>query len=221
MCELCRKKYIFWDHDGVLVDTEKWYFEATCKALAEIDINISKDLYLDYMQDGKSLWTLAGSTGIGEEVILRHKARRNKYYQDYLVNENIEISGVIKTLRALSENYSMAIVTTSKRKDFELIHRERSILEYMDFVLTIEDYSSAKPDPDPYLTALQQYNADPADAVVIEDSGRGLKAAVSAGIDCIIVENEFTMLHDFSKALKVVPSITDLIGLFSNSIPLP
>ena len=215
MLELPGKKFILWDHDGVLVDTEKWYFEATRKALAELDITFSKDLYLDYMQDGKSLWTLAGEAGITDEIIHRYKARRNQYYQDYLVRENIEIPGVIDTLRILSDNYSMAIVTTSKRKDFELIHRERSIINYMDFVLTIEDYKSAKPDPDPFLAALKKYNASPVDAVVIEDSGRGLKAAVSAGIDCIIVENEFTRRHDFSKALMVVPSITELIGLLS------
>ena len=34
------KKYILWDHDGVLVDTEFWYYEATCKALAELGIGV-------------------------------------------------------------------------------------------------------------------------------------------------------------------------------------
>ncbi len=49
------KKYILWDHDGVLVDTELWYYEATCKALAELGIFVDKTVYLDYMLDGKSL----------------------------------------------------------------------------------------------------------------------------------------------------------------------
>jgi len=213
MGELNRKKFILWDHDGVLVDTEKWYFEATRKALAELGINISKDLYLDYMQDGKSLWSLAGEAGIADEIILRYRARRNAYYQEYLVSENIEIPGVIKTLRSLSQSFSMAIVTTSKRKDFELIHRERSILDYMDFVLTIEDYKSAKPDPGPYLAALKKYDASPSEAVVIEDSGRGLKAALSAGIDCIIIENSFTSTHDFTSAKMVLKSLTDLMKI--------
>ena len=43
------KKYILWDHDGVLVDTEKWYYEATQKALAEIGIEVPPGLYLHYM----------------------------------------------------------------------------------------------------------------------------------------------------------------------------
>jgi beta-phosphoglucomutase-like phosphatase (HAD superfamily) len=104
---------------------------------------------------------------------------------------------------------------TSKREDFELIHRGRSILKYMDFVLTVEDYSRAKPDPEPYLTALRRFCALPREAVAVEDSARGLKSAVSAGIDCIIVENEFTHTHDFSVAAAKVGSIRDLTILLS------
>ena len=32
------KKFILWDHDGVLVDTEQWYYEANKRALAELNI---------------------------------------------------------------------------------------------------------------------------------------------------------------------------------------
>lgn len=45
----------------------------------------------------------------------------------------------------------MAIVTTSRRVDFELIHKNRGISDYMQFVLCVEDYKKAKPYPDPYL----------------------------------------------------------------------
>jgi HAD superfamily hydrolase (TIGR01509 family) len=129
------------------------------------------------------------------------------------LNENIEIPGVEKTLATLCKEYSMAIVTTSKRKDFELIHKNRSIVKFMDFVLTVEDYSNAKPDPEPYLAALQKYGAITEEALIIEDSGRGLKSAVAAGIDCIIVENEFTSTHDFADAEMVLKSISELIKI--------
>ncbi len=214
MPDLKKKKYILWDHDGVLVDTEKWYYEATRKALAELDVFFDKGLYLDFMQDGKSLWLLASGKGIPGDVIQKQKDRRNAYYQEYLIREDIEIPGVEKTLRSLKGCFSMAIVTTSKRKDFDLIHRERSITGYMNFILTVEDYIKAKPSPEPYLSALNKFGAEPHEAVVIEDSGRGLRSAVAAGIDCIIVENEFTRQHDFSKAFAIAPKIVDLVDMF-------
>lgn len=208
--DLKQKKYILWDHDGVLVDTEKWYYEATRKALAELDVFFSMDLYLDHMQEGKSLWLLASGQGIQEEVIRKYKERRNRYYQEYLLKEDIGIPGVEETLELLSRNFSMAIVTTSKRRDFNLIHHERKICSFMDFILTIEDYEHAKPSPDPYLKALEKFSADRREAIVIEDSGRGLRSAAAAGIDCIIVRNEFTLQHDFSMASAIVDKIGDL-----------
>ena len=207
------KKYILWDHDGVLVDTEQWYYEANCKALEELGIIVDKAVYLDFMQDGKSLWSFAYEEGFPEKTISEQRKKRDAYYQDFLLNENIEIPGVEETLATLCKVFSMAIVTTSKRKDFDLIHKDRSIVKFMDFVLTVEDYGSAKPDPEPYLAALQKYGAIPEEALVIEDSGRGLKSAVAAGIDCIIVENAFTSTHDFTSAKMVLKSLSELIKI--------
>jgi HAD superfamily hydrolase (TIGR01509 family) len=207
------KKYILWDHDGVLVDTELWYYEANCKALAELGIIVDKTVYLDYMLDGKSLWSFAYEEGFPEMTISEQRKKRDVYYQGFLLNENIEIPGVEETLATLSKVFSMAIVTTSKRKDFDLIHKDRSIIKFMDFVLTVEDYGSAKPDPEPYLAALHKYGAVPEEALVIEDSGRGLKSAVAAGIDCIIVENAFTSTHDFTSAKMLLKSLSELIKI--------
>jgi HAD superfamily hydrolase (TIGR01509 family) len=204
------KKYILWDHDGVLVDTEQWYYMATCRALEELGISVEKKVYLEYMQEGKSMWSFAYSRGFPDEAINEQRLKRNLYYQEYLQTEDIEIPGVEETLELLGSHYSMAIVTTSKRKDFDLIHKNRSIVGFMNFVLTREDYRHAKPDPEPYLTALQRFGAMPDEALIIEDSGRGLKSAVSAGIDCIVIENEFTISHDFSDAALVLHSITAL-----------
>jgi HAD superfamily hydrolase (TIGR01509 family) len=71
----------------------------------------------------------------------------------------------------------MAIVSTSKRADFDLIHQSRNIRRYFEFVINIEDCKAAKPDPDPYMVALQRFGISPSAAVAI-DSSRGLAAAI-------------------------------------------
>jgi HAD superfamily hydrolase (TIGR01509 family) len=210
------KKYILWDHDGVLVDTEVWFYRATIKALSELGIKVAEKVYMNFMQDGRSLWSLALEQGFPEETITEKRRTRDAYYQEFLINENIEIPGVEETLSELTKQYSMAIVTTSKRKHFELIHKNRAIVRYMDFVLTVEDYSEAKPHPVPYLTALQRFGAMPEEALVVEDSGRGLKSAIAAGIDCIIIENAFTLSHDFTGAKMILKSLNDLMNILSS-----
>ncbi len=204
------KKYILFDHDGVLVETEQWYYRANRRALASLGIDLPQDAYLANMADGVSAWDVARDSGVSESEIERGRELRDRYYQEYLTTEDIEIEGVLETLEVLAGEYRMGIVTTSKPPDFALIHERRSILSHMEFYLTREDYERAKPHPEPYLRGLQRFGATAAEAVVIEDSARGLKSAIAAGIDCIVVANEFTAAHDLSKATAKVASIREL-----------
>ena len=50
------KKYILFDHDGVLVDTEHWYYKAGERALAEIGLLLDPDQYLLDMSQGAGTW---------------------------------------------------------------------------------------------------------------------------------------------------------------------
>jgi beta-phosphoglucomutase-like phosphatase (HAD superfamily) len=84
----------------------------------------------------------------------------------------------------------------------------------MDFVLVREDYQRAKPDPEPYLTALNRFGAPKQEAMVVEDSARGLRSAVAAGISCAIVYDEFTKSYDFSQAhyrIRTLAELKDII----------
>ena len=71
--------------------------------------------------------------------------------------ENILIDGVKETLKELSKDYKMGIVTTSRRVDFEIIHKNLGITDFMEFVLCEEDYNYAKPHPEPYLKGLELF----------------------------------------------------------------
>ncbi|GCE15394.1 HAD family hydrolase [Tengunoibacter tsumagoiensis] len=204
------KKYLLFDHDGVLVDTEFWYYKAGERALADIGLTLNKEQYLQDMSQGLATWAQARAAGIDEETISRQREIRNEYYQDYLRTEAIEIEGVVETLAELSQYVRMAIVTTAKRADFDIIHEKRRIRQCMDFVLVREDYQFAKPHPEPYLTGLKRFGAAKEETLVVEDSARGLNSAVAAGIDCAIVSNDFTKTQDFSQARYRIDTLIEL-----------
>ena len=69
------KKYILWDHDGVLVDTEHWYFHATQAKLRELGVELPLERYLQRMIHGLSSWDLALEAGIDENEVVakRHQ----------------------------------------------------------------------------------------------------------------------------------------------------
>ena len=204
------KKYILFDNDGVLVETENWYYEANKKALKQLGLNLQMDEYQEIMARGGTAWELAINAGITTEIIDKKRVQRDNYYQEFLHTKNLEIPNVKKVLKNLSKKYKMAIVTTSRRVDFELIHKNRGISDYMQFVLCVEDYERAKPYPDPYLKGLELLKASAKDTIVVEDSQRGLISAVNANIECVIVKNEFTKTHDFSKANYFIDTLEQI-----------
>ena len=57
-------QFILWDNDGVLVDTEQWYFAATREALAELGVDLPMDTYQQIMIQGRSSWELALQAGV-------------------------------------------------------------------------------------------------------------------------------------------------------------
>jgi len=206
------KKYILFDNDGVLVETEIWYYEASKRALKEyFNVNLQFDDYMDIMTSGGGVWVAA--LNATDEQIKIARDKRNEYYQHYLKTKNITIDNVHDILNELSKKYKMGIVTTSRRVDFEIIHNNRGIVPFMDFVLCEGEYKRAKPFPDPYLKGLEVFGATKDEAIVIEDSQRGLISAYEANIDCVIVHNDFTKTQDFSKATYKIKKLDELINL--------
>jgi len=208
------KKNILFDNDGVLVETEKWYYEASKRALKEFfGIHLQFDEYMDIMAHGKTAWEPAIQKGFSQDKIVVAREQRNIYYQHYLRTEDIAIDNVQDILNELSKNFQMGIVTTSRRVDFEIIHQNRGITDFMNFVLCEEDYEKAKPHPEPYLAGLKLFKSSKDEAIVVEDSQRGLTSAHSAGIDCVIVHNDFTKTQDFSKATYKIDKLSDLVKI--------
>ena len=162
------------------------------------------------MREGTTVWQKAFEKGFSSHEIDKARNQRNLYYQNFLRTENILIPQVKEVLEKLSKKYKMGIVTTSRRVDFEIIHRNLGIVDYMDFVLCEEDYNYAKPHPEPYLKGLELFKAKKEETIVIEDSTRGLTAAYKAGIECVIVKNEFTITQDFSKASYFIDNLAQL-----------
>lgn len=201
-------RFVLCDNDGVLVDTEHGYYLATRRALAEIGVALELAEYHGLRARGVTSWTLAEEAGIDSAIIDRQRDLRDGYYQQFIRSQNLEIEGVHDTIASMTSAYRMAIVTTAKRRDFELIHRERRIVRHMEFVLTGDDYQPHKPAPDGYLAALERFGATADETVVIEDSKQGLDAARAAGLRCLIVHNPFFgTAHDFDGATRVLDSV--------------
>lgn len=143
------KKYILFDNDGVLVETEAWYFRANVEILKTMGIALKEARYREIMINGQSAFLLVEEAGYDSETVEAVRSRRNKLYQHYLQTEEIAIPGVRKVLDALKARYRMGIVTSARREDFELIHAGRGITDSMEFVLCSGEFARRNPTPIP------------------------------------------------------------------------
>lgn len=204
---------ILWDHDGVLADTEPWFYEATRRTLAEHGIEIAEDDWVRAQADGRHLEQIV-PPDVVESLDFRVIRRlRDELYGEFLRTEHVTVDGAVEMVRSLSARFRMALVTNSRRRFVDALHGGGTLLSCFETVVTAEDCRRGKPDPDPYVTALERLGVPPTAAVCIEDSGQGLRSATAAGVRCIIVRNAFMASHDVEGAWVVLDSVAELPGL--------
>jgi HAD superfamily hydrolase (TIGR01509 family) len=218
-------KAIFWDNDGVLVDTEHLYFEASRDALRQVGIELSMAQFAHISLGlGKSSLCLATQQGISDDTLATLRQYINQRYAELLQNGAAPMDGATATLAALHGKVAMAIVTSSRRDHFDLIHRNNGLLSFFDFILTREDYLHSKPNPEPYLKALKLSGLLAEECLVIEDTRRGLEAAHGAGLRCVVMPNRLTPDNTFEDAFGVIcelQEISQLVLAENGSAPPP
>lgn len=204
-------KAIFWDNDGVLVDTEHLYFEASREALRQVGIELRLAQFAHISLGlGKSSLCLAAQQGISDNTLAALRQYINQRYAELLQNGATPIEGASETLKALHGKVAMAIVTSSRRDHFDLIHRNNGLLGFFDFILTREDYQYSKPNPEPYLKALEISGLRAEECLVVEDTRRGFEAARQAGLRCVVMPNRLASDNDFNEAFQVIRKLQEL-----------
>ena len=199
---------ILFDNDGVLVDTEHLYFRANQEALAGVGIQLDADAYVQlFLREGRGAWHLARERGLGPGDIDALRAARDRRYFELVGSADVMIPGVADIVPALARRYRLAIVTSSEKGPFARTHARTGLLEHFELVLAQGDYARGKPEPDPYLRAVERLGVAGDRCLVIEDSERGLRAAKAAGLRCWVIPSGLTAGGRFEKADAVFDSL--------------
>ena len=95
-------KAILWDNDGVLVETEKWYYEATKRVMKEEGYNLTLDIYRKtFLKNNTGAWHLLKNCN--KEYIKILRKRRNSIYSSFLRTKDIYIQGLSEILGKLKK----------------------------------------------------------------------------------------------------------------------
>ena len=204
-------KAIFFDMDGLLVDTEALRLTCSRDVLSTVGVEIPTEWYIkEGLANGRSTFELARAKGISESKIEQLRKYRNEQVGE-IFRESIEpIDGVLETLENLYGRFLLAVVTGSRREHVDIIMQKTGMFRFFDFFITGDDVANFKPHPEPYLKAIQRAQEDAQQCLVLEDAQQGVRAAKAAGLTCYAIPDELTRTHDFSSADKILNSIREL-----------
>lgn len=207
-----RPQWVFWDNDGVLVDTERIYHEANRLVFSALGEPLDDERYRQlFLRDAHGLQLVMDARGLSREESEVWRERRNAHYERGIrAAENLVLPDVHRVLDIVGQVCKMAIVSSTLRGYLDAAHVRSGIPQRMAFIVTAEDCPKPKPDPAPYQLALKRAGILPEHGVAIEDSERGLRAALAAGLACVVVPHSLTQTDRFDGAMAVVDSLSDV-----------
>ena len=180
---------VLFDWDGTLADTRRVIVNTFQKAVREI---IGIDASADFIE--RRIGTGAAQTfreilqsankSAGDTIIKKLLAKKIEF--EISMSDNVKLfPGARELLEALQGKVRIALASMNNRLVIEELLDKMNIRDCFEVILTVEEVTKFKPDPEIFLKSATKLNIRPEDCVVIEDSIFGVQAARNAGMECI------------------------------------
>lgn len=182
-----KKKLALFDLDGTLFDTREVNYSSYKDALQEYGYVLDKEFFVNDCNGRhytEFLPIIMGGNENIEEVHIRKKSLYIENLDKAVVNNHL-----FNIAEGLRDSYYLAIVTTASKKNTMDILSYFGYQDFFDFMVTQEDISRTKPDPQGFELAMSHFNIEAKDTIIFEDSDVGVEAAEAAGASVFIVKN--------------------------------
>ncbi|MFH1235419.1 MAG: HAD family phosphatase [Parcubacteria group bacterium] len=214
-------KAIIFDMNGVIIDDESLHEEAYRRTFKPLGIGLTAE---EFKRDGIGRSDLAfaqthvankNRTDINLDKLV---VKKIDLYFDLLKNVFPIVPGVVETVKALGKRYRLALTTGSPKVEVNLILQRLNITDDFEVVVTADDFTRSKPDPESYLLTLKKLGLKPDECVAIEDSLPGIKSVKAAGMKCIAISTTHTH-GELREADTVIDSLRQLELVLSRISP--
>ena len=179
-----RIKAALFDFDGTLADTERFGIELDDEAYAFYGITPTPAekaslAGTDGSESVPALFRAHGMNVSAEEFFARRRPS-DVIYQEFPIKAS---PGAAEVMRRLHANGArIVVVSTTRHALVETGLRRIGLAGLVDLVIGGDDVEHHKPNPEPYVRALEGFGVAPADAVAFEDSPSGVASAQAAGV---------------------------------------
>ena len=208
------------DFDGVIADSEPVHLAAFQSALAEFGMALSdEEYYRDYIgyDDRTCFLEVAAASGreLSKSELQAACSMKTDRVVEMVATHLSSFKGVHQFFRKASSRLPLAICSGAARKEIELMLSQLG-LGYFAFIVSAEDVSNCKPDPEGYRLAydhlrqaVEGQRLKPEECLVIEDTTYGIQAGKAAGMQVVAVSNS-APAEQLGAADLVVASLAEL-----------
>ena len=206
--------YIIFDMYGVLLDSEPMHQEIIYETFQLEGIPFDKA----YIQ------TLTGMSAFPMWEKVKHDAQRSesveeliKFHRDYFFKRLPEVKvPLVPHVKDVLEKFKnegkhLSLASSSGRKLIDIFTQQTNIAHYFEVIMSGDDVQYSKPNPEIFLKVAQRYGLPATQFTVIEDSTNGIKAAKSAGMQCVGFQNPLSGGQDLSQADLLIHSMQELL----------
>ncbi|EMC22614.1 HAD family hydrolase [Streptococcus mutans] len=206
-------KAVIFDMDGVLVDTEGFYYRRREIFLNDKGISIKhippaffigvnmKQVWQKILEDDYANWDV-------EQLQKDYTSYKNKHPLPY---QNLIFPDVKVILEKLKQHqFKIALASSSTKSDILLALNKTGIYDYFDLVLSGEEFPESKPHPAIYNEAAYQLGFPKSELLIIEDSEKGIAAGVSAGIEVWAIKDRTFGLNQRA-ASRLFSNLTEVV----------
>ena len=187
------KAFIF-DMNGTMIDDMGYHIKVWHGIINKLGSNLSMEEMKEqcYGKNGEMLERIFPGRFNDEEKDAL-EMEKEKFYQQLYKPEMKLIDGLQGFLdKALANNIVNGIGSAAIMFNINFILDGLHIQRYFNAIVSANDVSTSKPDPETFLKCATALKINPADCIVFEDAPKGVEAALNAGMQCVILTTMHT-----------------------------
>ncbi|MGT2753633.1 HAD family hydrolase [Streptococcus ovis] len=208
-----RYKAIIFDMDGVLFETEEFYYHRRATFLTSKGISI-RHIDPAFFVGGRAsqIWPEI----LGSDIDQWNVPALEKEYEDYKTKHGAPYGELVfpdakVVLSVLKEKgLRLALASNTDRGEVERALQEAGIYEFFDAIFSATECHACKPDPEVYEKAWAYLGQSKEETLVVEDSEKGIAAGVAAGLTVWAIRDTKWQVNQ-SQADKLIEGLSDLL----------
>jgi beta-phosphoglucomutase len=212
---------LIFDLNGTMINDMEFHIRAWTEILnEELKAGLSPEQVKSQMygKNSELFSRVFGKDSFSEEEMEHWSMEKEKRYQEAYRPHIQLIDGLGDFLKkAFEKNIPMAIGSAAIPFNIDFILDQLDIRKYFSAIVSANDVRISKPDPETFLKAASLLQVEPSSCLVFEDAPKGVEAAQSAGIPCVVL----TTMHNrnnFPGTNRILAFIQDYTDPFILSL---